>query len=366
MKLTFDTLFVTVVSAEAPSLWVATTPQSPIPYALKKGNGVQLGDNTFPVTGNSSGGEFCIMNTNDAGIPLGSVLGLLFPYVHKKTYENFYASKGRVQLWGQNLASYLGNTSTQQTRTLSQGDFGGIPPGTIHTFILLEPDTELTGVLVPGGFEEFFFNMSMGGGDNSTLPGSGGFNTAGLAKWDVFPQMDFIPRRDVVDGREVNGSGHWYDGPNSLPADESAPIWVAKNYGPKYLTTDGGRYHIVAPLVTGLQTNNTFSQGTITLSQFSGTPPIVNYTVATAFLLQEGELEVTVAGYSPVRLIDGDVLFVPANVSFSYNATADFTKFMYVTGGGNGLDAGLIAKGKTWNSAFYPQASFVSKKMLRI
>ncbi|CAK7224208.1 hypothetical protein SEUCBS140593_005494 [Sporothrix eucalyptigena] len=358
-----------LVSANAPStpsLWVTTTPQSPVPYALKKGNGIRLGDNLFPITGNSSGGAFCIMNTNDAGIPLGSVPGLLFPHVHRKTFENFYATKGRVQLWGQNLETYRKNTSTQQTRTLSQGDFGGIPPGTIHTFMLLEPDTELTGVLVPGGFEEFFFHMSdSNANNNQTLPGAGGFDTSSLAKWDVFPQMDFVPRRDVVNGREANGTGHWYDGPNPLPSNESAPIWIAKNYGPKYLVTDGGRYHVVAPLVTGQQTNNTFSQGTITLSQQTAgmAPPTVNYTMATAFLLQEGELEVTVAGYAPIRLIDGDAVFVPANVSFSYHATAEFTKFMYVTGGDD-LDTGLIAKGTPWKSAFYPQQSPASSNKL--
>ncbi len=332
-------------------LWVPTTPQSVRPYALKKGHGIKLaGGNTFPITGNSTDGAFCILNTNAGGFG-GGVGG--FPHVHKKTYENFYAVKGRVQLWGQNLDTYKTNSSIQQTRILGPGDIGAIPFNTIHTFSLLEPDTQLTGVLVPGGFEEFFFNMNMGFG-----PG-GGFDNAALAKWDVYPQPDFVPRADAVNGRA--GTGNWYDGPNPLPQNDSAPIWVAKTHGPKWLNSEGGRYQVVTPFVTGQLTNGTFSQGTITLSPFGAGQEAkkgaaVKSTVATAFMMEEGQLEVAVEGYETVSLIDGDVVFVPPNISFSYTATAEFTKFMYVTGGGKGLDYELIARGKTWDSAFYPDS----------
>jgi hypothetical protein len=198
------------------SLWVDTTPQTVQPYVLKKGRGVKLGGrNTFPVTGNSSGEAFCVLNTNGGSSGGGGV----FPHVHKKTYENFYSFKGRTQIWGQNLDTYLANSSTQTTRIFGPGDFGAISRNTIHTFSLMEPDTQLTGVLVPGGFEEFFFNM--GSIPLSDFPG-GWPDPAALAKWDVNPQMDFVPRRDVVNGKA--GPGAWYDGVNLLPSDASAPI----------------------------------------------------------------------------------------------------------------------------------------------
>ncbi len=76
----------------------------------------------------------------------------------------------------------------------------------------------------------------------------------------------------------------------------------------------------------------------------------------TAFMIEEGQLEVKVGAYEPIDLIDGDIVFVPANVSFAYAAKAEFTKFMYVTGGGQGLDKQLIAAGQSWSSAFYPQS----------
>ncbi|KAH6848216.1 RmlC-like cupin domain-containing protein [Chaetomium sp. MPI-CAGE-AT-0009] len=355
--------------ASGASLWVPTTPQSPKPYALKKGHGIKLPDgNTFPVTGNSSGNAFCILHTN-----AGSSGGVgVFPHVHKRTYENFYAVKGRVQLWGQNLDTYQSNTSIQQTRILSPGDIGAIPFNTIHTFTLLEPDTQLTGVLVPGGFEEFFFHMDAADPDQGTgtLPGAGGLNISELAEWDVYPQLDFVPRRDVADGKA--GPGNWYDGPNELPGDMAAPIWVAKNHGPKWLNSEGGRYQIVTPFVMGPQTNGTFSQGTVTVSSFGGgeaarKAPVVKSAVATAFMVEEGQLGVEVEGYDPVSLIDGDVVFVPGNTSFSYVAEAEFTKFMYVTGGGQGLDYQLMTNAQPWDSAFYPESErTMTGRMLRI
>ncbi|KAJ4364131.1 hypothetical protein N0V83_009586 [Neocucurbitaria cava] len=352
------------------SLWLNTTPQTAQPYALKSGRGIPLGSgetwNTFPVTGNSSDKAFCIMVTNGPGFGVGTTPAL-FPHVHLKTYENFYASKGRVQLWGQNLDAYKANTSEQTTRILGAGDFGGIPTNTIHTFTLLEPDTQLTGVLVPGGFEEFFFNMAGNpiipgpapGNDTSSPPG---FNFTDLGKWDVYPQPEFQPRTDEKEGKA--GPGNWYTGPNTLPLDDKEPIWVAKDYGPKWLHEDAGVYQIIAPLVMGQQTHDGFAQGHITMSPQppSLTPSSIVSPRATAFMVEEGQVGVLVDGFESAHLIDGDVVFVPPNTTFSYWAEAEFTKFMYVSGGGDGLDRKLMENARVWSSAFFPRSGGVSVK----
>jgi len=317
-----------------------------MPYALLKGRGILLGGgdtwNRFPVTGNSSGGAFCIMITDGPG-ETGDKPSL-FPHVHKKTYENFYARKGRVQLWSQSLDGFLQNKSVQQTRILGPGDFGAVPPNGIHTFKLLEPDTVLTGVLVPGGFEEFFFKMASPTFDFSTLN-----------KWDVYPQNNFTPRSDVFNG--VGGSGYWYNGPNYLHGSSLSPNFIAKNYGPKWLNSENGYHQIVTPLVTGKETDNKFAQGTITLSlkPVNQSAPTIKLPHHTALLVEEGQLGVTVEGYNHVYLIDGDLVFIPANTPFTYSAEAEHTKFMYVSGGSEGLDAILIKMGRPYDKALYPQ-----------
>jgi quercetin dioxygenase-like cupin family protein len=351
------------------SLWLPTTPPTSQPYAVKKGHGIPLGSgdtwNFFPVTGNSSNKAFCLMITNGPGYGMGSRPGL-FPHIHKKTYENFYSSKGRVQLWGQHLDSYKSNSSEQGTRILGPGDFGGIPTNTIHTFNLMEPDTQLTGVLVPGGFEEFFFNMATDpipgppSSPNDTIPNPPsspvpGFNLTDLSKWDVYPQLDFQPRTDVEEGKA--GPGNWYTGPNELPSDDNEPIWIAKNYGPKWMNDQAGYYQIIAPLVMGAQTKNLFTQGHITMSPKTEdlVPQEIVSPQATALMLEEGQLAVTVEGFDTAHLIDGDVVFVPPNRPFTYFAEAEFTKFLYVSSGANGLDAMLMKNASAWNSAFYPR-----------
>lgn len=295
------------------------------------------------------------MNTNGPGFGIGAIPSL-FPHVHLKTYENFYAAKGRVQLWGQNFDSYKAMTSEQTTRVLGPGDFGGIPMNTVHTFVMLEPDTQLSSVLVPGGFEEFFnvaTNPVSGPGDNDTV--TPGFNFSDLPNWDVYPQLDFQPRADAKGGKA--GPGNWYTGANELPSDDKAPIWIAKNYGPKWLHEENGVYQIVAPLVTGLQTNDLFAQGHITMSpkSESAVAPTTVSARATAFMVEEGQLAATVEGLETAHLIDGDVVFVPPNTTFPYWAEAEFTKFMYISGGGDGLDAKLMQVTTTWTSAFFPQ-----------
>ncbi len=72
---------------------------------------------------------------------------------------------------------------------------------------------------------------------SSGPPGAGGLDSNALASWDVYPQLDFVPRRDVINGKA--GPGNWYDGPNNPPKNMSDPIWIAKNHGPKFLYSEG-------------------------------------------------------------------------------------------------------------------------------
>jgi hypothetical protein len=152
------------------------------------------------------------------------------------------------------------------------------------------------------------------------------------------------------------GPGNWYNGPNPLPGSSVPPNFIAKNYGPKWLNSQHGYFQIVTPFATGKETDNKFGQGTITMSMKNATQtaPTLRLAHHTAFMMEEGKLAVNLDGYDPAHLIDGDVVFIPANTPFTYSADAEFTKFMYVSGGGDGLDAMLIKGGKPYDKALYP------------
>lgn len=129
-------------------LFLDAAPSSPRPYVIPhyaNSHAVTIGQQLyrFAVTGPSSGYAFTLMSTN---APSSGDLGVL-PHVHRTHYENFFALKGRFQLWTQKDAK------EQQARLLTQGDFGSVPRNTTHTFQILDPDTEMVGVIVPGGFE---------------------------------------------------------------------------------------------------------------------------------------------------------------------------------------------------------------------
>jgi quercetin dioxygenase-like cupin family protein len=96
----------------------------------------------FPVTGPSSGYAFSLISTN---APSSGSLGVL-PHIHEVHYENFFNFRGRFQLWTDKY-------DDENTRVLGPGDYGAVPHNTTHTFQILDPDTEMVGVIQPGGFE---------------------------------------------------------------------------------------------------------------------------------------------------------------------------------------------------------------------
>lgn len=350
------------------TLIVDEAPQDVRPYVLPKNHGlaVVIGAQVyrFSVTSNSSGGAFTLLQTN---APESTTLGVN-PHIHKTHYENFYCTRGRFQLWAQPY-DY---EAEQQTRVLTQGDYGAVPHDTYHTYQILDPDTQMTGVIQPGGFEKLFIDIADSSYNSSTLASfipsavnsSGGAGTdaaflAALQAYDVYAQPDWQLRYDAVNG--TGGSGNWHNGSNELATDEVTPYFVAKNYAQKYLNYENG-YKLIAPLQTGAQSAGNFTLGTVTLSA-----KLANETVNTivpkqplAFQLEEGQLVVEVEDEA-ASLIEGDVLFVPAGTTFSYYATVPVTKFFYVSGGADGFDYDLLQNSTEWDFASYPSyAGYVS------
>lgn len=148
MNLLFLSLLPLTVAQALSDLYVDSAPSSPRPYILPhyaNSHAVTIGNQLyrFSVTGPSSDYAFTLMSTN---APASGSLGVL-PHIHQAHYENFFNFKGRFQLWAQN------GDGEQQARLLTQGDYGSVPQNTTHTFQILDPDTEMVGVISPGGFE---------------------------------------------------------------------------------------------------------------------------------------------------------------------------------------------------------------------
>ncbi|EKG14412.1 hypothetical protein MPH_08401 [Macrophomina phaseolina MS6] len=72
----------------------------------------------------------------------------------------------------------------------------------------------------------------------------------GLPHFDNYPPLDFPRWDDIVN--ETVGSGNWHNGSNLQAPDALAPNFIANNFGPKDLNSEGGRYKVVAPLMPEL------------------------------------------------------------------------------------------------------------------
>jgi quercetin dioxygenase-like cupin family protein len=150
------------------------------------------------------------------------------------------------------------------------------------------------------------------------------------------------------------GSGNWHDGANELADDGYTPFFVAKNFAQKYLNYENG-YKLLAPVQKGPQSGGNFTMGTLTLSAKASneTANTITPKQPVAVQLEEGQLSVEVDGES-AQLIQGDVLFVPGDTTFSYYATVPVTKFLYVSGGADGFDYDLLQNSVEWDYAVYP------------
>jgi hypothetical protein len=174
-----------------------------------------------------------------------------------------------------------------------------------------------------------------------------------LESFDVFAQLDFSPRRDLING-SAPANSTWHTGKNTVPSNSNTPFYVAKNQGPMYLNSEHG-YQIIAPLITSTQSGAKFSEGTITISRTPSntTIPSRRFVDHMAFEVLEGALKVLLQA-EEVQLLQGDVVFIPGNTSFSYWSEVAFTKFLYVGAGDRGLDVELIEKAVVWDYPTWP------------
>ncbi|KAF7915480.1 uncharacterized protein EAE98_011083 [Botrytis deweyae] len=349
-----------ITARDNSSVWVTEVPNYVRPYAIAHydASGCQVGSQLyrFPVTGPSSGGAFSLLATN---APPSTDLGVL-PHIHQKHYENFFNLKGRFQLWTE-------KDGDSETRLLTQGDYGSVPTNTTHTFQILDPDTEMVGIISPGGFEDLFYALA---DSNWTLASSetqppydpllvvNGSSSppasviSSLENFDVYAQLDFVPRTDAINGTAPLNST-WHTGANALGA-QGSPYYVAKDFGPQYIN-DAAGYQIIQPFVTPVQSEDAFSLSTITLARklSNVTIPTSSYTGHAAFEVLEGMLTVEMEGET-LSLIQGDVVFIPGNTTYKYYSTVHFSKFLFIGAGAEAMDTQLIAAGASWSSPVWP------------
>lgn len=176
---------------------------------------------------------------------------------------------------------------------------------------------------------------------------------ASLTSFDVYAEFDFVPRTDAINGTAPLNST-WHTGANALATDETTPYFVAKDYGPKYLSTKGG-YQVIQPFVTPSQSAGNFTLSTIAMDRLSSnaTASVQKFPGHAAFEVIDGQLTVVMEGET-LSLIQGDVVFIPGNTPYKYYSLVAYTKFLHISQGAKGLDTTLIAGASNWTSPVWP------------
>ncbi|KAK6441292.1 hypothetical protein LTR95_002485 [Oleoguttula sp. CCFEE 5521] len=273
------------------------------------------------VTGKESDDAFAVVGSGGSqGDPIG------FHY-HREAHDVFLCLKGQINVW-----------ADDQCRTLSAGDFASVPPGTIHQYQIVGPHSEMVGLIMPGGWEEFFrFIGEPYDGATWPLEDDRSFFEVLLPKLKAAAEkFDMVP---CPQHRGVEPQS-WEEGDSKLPGSLK-PYFLKNATGPAYLA--GGT--VCRPLATTAESGGKFSIGQIEISSHpqlraglfaSSSRRLTFEHVHHAFLVVEGEVQVHAGTSNAADLHAGQLIFVPKGTELCIAARSRFASF-YVFANGPGL-----------------------------
>ena len=287
------------------------------------------------ITGQETDNAFAVVGTGGVeGGPIG------FHY-HRETHDVFLCLKGSVNVW-----------AGDQCRTLGAGDLASVPPGTIHQYQILGDYTEFVGLIVPGGWEEFFRFIGEPY-DGPLFPLADERNPfevlipklkAAAEKFDMIPVRDHpqIAPQPWVDGKD-----------NTLPGDLK-PYFLRAGQGPRYLL--GGI--VCSPLVTIAESAGRFSIASIEGTGWHKKNPLSSMlqfqNVHHAFQVASGSIEVTIRGEGKAVMNVGETIYIPKAAAFNLEFKSRYAKtYVFVSGGG--LVELLCKAGKPYQQTIPPE-----------
>lgn len=296
---------------------VTTLPGDRVPYVIEAGSGrahVLLGEVGRALVGaEESGGAMSVMALDgpqaERPIPL---------HYHDEEYEFFYCLRGAVQLW-----------ADEESRVLAPGDFGFIPPGTLHAYQLRGHYSTFVGPIVPGGWDRFFDLTGEPYAAAAFPQGPKGpppFEKFGRAevefKMKYRPDAQYAPARgDAAD--------------DTLPGAQQ-PYFLRAGEGPRHEL--GGLLQTL--LLGSEQSDGTTTMTTVEMPKGVGLPAHVHERTHEALMVLEGRLRLTFDGAEHV-LTRGDTASVPAGTLHAYEGDGHYTKVLTMSAPG-GLER-LIA-----------------------
>ncbi|KAL3428227.1 cupin domain-containing protein [Phlyctema vagabunda] len=269
------------------------------------------------VTGKETYNAFALVGTGGTfDKPIG------FHY-HKEAHDVFLCLKGRINVWANDAA-----------RSLYSGDFASVPPGTIHQYQIDAAHTEFIGLIIPGGWEEFFrfIGEPYQGPLFPTSDRRNPFEVLIPKLMAATEKFDMIPVRDKAHFEPQP----WDGSEKTLPGKcENGGYFLKEGAGEKYAVGST----VVRPLCTRKETDGRFSIYELQGSRLTGGTPAQAFQFAEthhAIFTVEGVLELTVDG-STVKTTANETTFVPAGAKWSLGVESSWARaYIFANGGGVG------------------------------
>ncbi|KAK6612312.1 cupin domain-containing protein [Botrytis cinerea] len=302
----------------APVPHLTTPPGEATPYVLPCFTGelwtIPCSNSTMRllVTGNETNNAFAVVGTGGTkDNPIG------FHY-HKEAHDVFLCLKGTLNVW-----------ANDEARSMGPGDFASVPPGTIHQYQVASSHTEFLGLIIPGGWEEFFrfIGEPYSGPLFPTNDNRNPFEVLIPKLMAATEKFDMIPVREKksFDPQPWNGTE------NKLPGKcENGGYFLRREREKRWLPV--AQYSIHA--------SKAFSKEV----QFADTHHAI-YTV-------DGALKLTIGGEEVIAPA-GETTFVPAGTKFKVGFETVYAR-AYVFANGGGIGELLNGLGSVYESVAVP------------
>jgi quercetin dioxygenase-like cupin family protein len=287
------------------------------------------------VTGKETSNAFAVVGSGGTHSP---PIGFHF---HKHTHDVFLCLKGTVNVWAGDKA-----------RTMTPGDFASAPPGVIHQYQITGPYSEFIGLIVPGGWEEFFrvigdpYEGPMFPLEDSRNP----FEVLiprlkkAAAEFDMVPQ----PMHPKFEPQAWDGAEKTLPGGLELYFLKagSAPGWVVGGTVVRVLCgmgESGGKFVIGRVEGSGMHKGGLF-EGKKTI-RFENTQH--------CFQVDQGTVRFTIDGATG-ELSSMETVYIPAGKEFSFEVTSSLGS-AYVFANGGGVVDLLTKLGKGYSAPLIPE-----------
>lgn len=286
------------------------------------------------VTGKETDNAFAIVGTG------GTVDKPIGFHYHREAHDVFLCLKGVLNVWANDSA-----------RSLGPGDFASVPPGTIHQYQIASSHTEFVGLIIPGGWEEFFrfIGEPYSGSLFPTNDHRNPFQVLIPKLMAATEKFDMVPVRE----KQSYDPQPWDGSEKTLPGKcENGGYFLKDGEGEKFAV--GGM--VARAMCTRKETNGRFSIYAVEASSThagKGLKAMKFKDTHHAFQTTDGVLKLVIEGKDTLASA-GDTVFVPAGTAFSLEAETSYAKG-YVFANGGGIGEAVSIAGSKYEGLLTPE-----------